>query len=57
MGWVNDIFSFNEEINGKELMALEHKKYPIYGVQFHPESFATKYGDQLIVNFINKCND
>jgi anthranilate synthase component 2 len=33
-------------------MAIKHKKYPIYGVQFHPESFMTKYGDKIMRNFL-----
>ena len=33
-------------------MALEHKKYPIWGVQFHPESILTGYGHQLLGNFL-----
>ena len=40
--------------NGEELMAIEHKDYPIYGVQFHPESFATEYGERVIRNFISE---
>ena len=35
------------------IMALEHKEYPIYGVQFHPESIATKYGMKMIENFLS----
>ena len=35
-----------------ELMALRHKEYPIYGVQFHPESILTKHGKTLLKNFI-----
>lgn len=34
------------------IMSIEHKKYPIYGIQFHPESFLTEYGKQIIKNFI-----
>jgi anthranilate synthase component 2 len=34
------------------IMGLKHKKYPIYGVQFHPESIGTKDGFTIIKNFI-----
>lgn len=34
-----------------EIMALAHKKYPVYGVQFHPESIMTAYGYALLKNF------
>jgi|SRR3989344_4143634 len=36
----------------KEIMGLRHKKYPICGIQFHPESFATEYGKKLLANFL-----
>ena len=45
----------SQEFNGSELMAIEHREYPIYGLQFHPESFATEYGKLMTDNFINKC--
>lgn len=35
-----------------EIMAIEHRTYPIYGLQFHPESIMTPDGDQLIKNFL-----
>jgi anthranilate synthase/aminodeoxychorismate synthase-like glutamine amidotransferase len=35
-----------------EIMALKHKKYPVYGVQFHPESILTEAGRELIKNFL-----
>lgn len=35
-----------------EIMALKHRKYPIYGVQFHPESIGTKVGLQILKNFL-----
>ncbi len=34
------------------IMALQHKKQPIYGVQFHPESFATPQGKNILKNFL-----
>ena len=35
-----------------EVMALEHKKYPIFGLQFHPESVMTPDGKTMIENFM-----
>jgi anthranilate synthase component 2 len=37
-----------------EIMGIRHKEYPIEGVQFHPESFATEAGMQLLDNFLLK---
>jgi anthranilate synthase component 2 len=34
------------------LMAVQHRTYPIYGVQFHPESIGTPAGKQLLANFL-----
>jgi anthranilate synthase/aminodeoxychorismate synthase-like glutamine amidotransferase len=35
------------------IMAIEHKKHPTIGVQFHPESIATEYGLEIINNFLS----
>jgi anthranilate synthase/aminodeoxychorismate synthase-like glutamine amidotransferase len=37
---------------GREIMALAHRLYPVYGVQFHPESVATPHGKRLLANFL-----
>lgn len=36
-----------------EVMAVQHKKYPIYGVQFHPESVLTPEGGKILANFLH----
>lgn len=35
-----------------EIMGVKHKQYPIHGIQFHPESFATEGGKELMENFL-----
>jgi anthranilate synthase/aminodeoxychorismate synthase-like glutamine amidotransferase len=37
-----------------EIMAVRHKTLPVEGVQFHPESFLTTVGKDLLANFIAK---
>jgi len=40
-----------------EVMAVEHRDYPIYGVQFHPESVLTPEGKRIIENFLGKAKE
>lgn len=47
--------SFTRDRNdekGNEIMGLRHKEYPIEGIQFHPESFATEAGKKMLENFL-----
>ncbi len=37
-----------------EIMAIQHKTYPLYGLQFHPESIGTETGDQMIQTFLKQ---
>ncbi len=43
------VTAFTEE---GEIMGVRHKQYPVYGVQFHPESILTTYGTRLLRNFL-----
>ncbi len=40
------------ETEKQEIMALKHRQYPIYGVQFHPESIMTEQGMNILKNFL-----
>ena len=49
-------FNITATIKDGTIMAIEHSKAPIFGVQFHPESIATDSGHQLLKNFLNLNN-
>ncbi|WP_425396402.1 anthranilate synthase component II [Aeoliella sp.] len=42
----------NEPHGGREIMAIQHNELPLYGVQFHPESFLTHRGFDLLRAFL-----
>lgn len=44
-----DVTAFTAE---GEIMAIQHKAHPLYGVQFHPESILTPHGKRLLENFL-----
>lgn len=47
-----------ETVEDNIIMALKHKDYDVYGLQFHPESIYTPKGKHILSNFvINICND
>ena len=48
----SDLISFAYSTDDEEIMAVKHKDYPVYGVQFHPESILTETGIQMLVNFL-----
>ncbi len=40
-----------------EVMAVQHREYPIYGVQFHPESILTEHGKEILKNFLSMSSN
>jgi len=40
------------ETDEGEIMALRHREFPVYGVQFHPESILTPDGKKILINFL-----
>jgi anthranilate synthase component II len=51
-----DSLSVTAETSASEgglIMGLQHKKHPVHGVQFHPESIASEHGHALLANFLD----
>lgn len=42
------------DVENGEVMAVKHRDYEIYGLQFHPESIMTPQGGKMLENFIRK---
>lgn len=49
---IPDCLSVTARTADGEIMAVQHKEYKIYGVQFHPESILAPCGKQMLANFI-----
>lgn len=47
-----DCLAVTAKTEDGEIMAVQHKEYPVFGVQFHPESIMTPEGKQMLSNFI-----
>jgi anthranilate/para-aminobenzoate synthase component II len=44
MAWTDDEL--------RELMGLRHARFPVFGLQFHPESILTEHGKTMLRNFL-----
>jgi len=47
-----DCLEVTAETEDHVIMGIQHRDYPVHGVQFHPESIVTEHGMQIIQNFI-----
>lgn len=52
---LSDALTIDAEADGGTVMAVSHKSRPIFGIQFHPESYGTAGGDQIIANFLREA--
>lgn len=50
---MNPDFIVNARSEDGIIMAIQHQQYPLFGVQFHPESIMTQFGEQILQNFLN----
>jgi anthranilate synthase component II len=48
-------FVVDAETDDRTVMAVSHRTRPIFGIQFHPESYGTECGDQIIENFLREA--
>ena len=50
----NKELKITSETDNKIIMSIEHKKYPVFGLQFHPESLLTNSGKRILENFLKE---
>lgn len=50
--WMNPNIDVTANTSDFLIMGIQHNKYPVFGVQFHPESLGTKEGKKIIRNFL-----
>jgi anthranilate synthase component II len=46
-----------QSMEDDEIMSIKHRNFPLYGIQFHPESIGTPFGKQLIINFLKELEE
>ena len=50
-----DCLEITAETEEGEIMGIRHREFPLWGVQFHPESILTEHGKDLLKNFLSLC--
>ena len=45
--------SITSKLKDSTIMGVQHKEYPVIGIQFHPESILTTHGKQMVKNFLD----
>jgi anthranilate synthase/aminodeoxychorismate synthase-like glutamine amidotransferase len=56
-GSLPNCLKINAKTESGLIMGITHLEWPLWGVQFHPESFLTVHGKQLLTNFIHAVKD
>jgi para-aminobenzoate synthetase component 2 len=51
-GSVPDCLEVTATTEDGEIMAVRHRRYPTFGIQFHPESIMTEHGRHILENFL-----
>lgn len=54
---ISDMLDITAQAKDGEVMAVKHKHYPVYGLQFHPESINTKTGKVMVRNFLKEVKN
>ncbi len=52
-GTIPDVLQIAGKADDGDIMAVKHREYDVYGLQFHPESILTPDGKQILENFLN----
>jgi len=54
---LTDVLEITAEAEDGTIMGIKHKKFPVYGLQFHPESILTEEGKSILKNYVEGiCN-
>ncbi|MCD8152430.1 MAG: aminodeoxychorismate/anthranilate synthase component II [Clostridiales bacterium] len=51
-----DCLEISAQTEDGEIMAIRHREYPVYGMQFHPESIYTEHGKKILENFLEEIS-